>query len=60
MSEADQFRRYAEEALLWARQSKTEREKRPLLELARTWAHAAVERERTVVGNDRPTEHRSA
>jgi hypothetical protein len=59
MSEADQFRRYAQEALLWARQSKTEREKRALLELARTWAQAAVERERTVVVNDSPTEHRA-
>jgi hypothetical protein len=59
MSEADQFRRYAQEALLWARHSKTEREKRALLELARTWAQAAVERERTVVVNSRPTEYRA-
>jgi hypothetical protein len=28
MSEADQFRRYADEAMRWARQSKTEKEKR--------------------------------
>ena len=28
MSKADQFRQYAEEALLWAAQSKTEEEKR--------------------------------
>ena len=27
MSKADQFRQYAEEALRWARQSKTEKEK---------------------------------
>jgi hypothetical protein len=31
MSKADQFRQYAEEALLWAAQSKTEEEKRLLL-----------------------------
>ena len=45
MSESDQFRQYAEGALLWVAQSKTEEEKRPLLELARTW-RKAVDRER--------------
>ena len=42
MSESDQFRQYAEEALLWAAQSKTEEEKRLLLELVRTWRQAAI------------------
>jgi hypothetical protein len=42
MSESDQFRQYAEEALLWAAQSKTEEEKQLLLELAHTWTQAAV------------------
>ncbi len=42
MSESDQFRQYAEEALLWAAQSKTEKEKKLLLELVRTWTEAAV------------------
>jgi hypothetical protein len=42
MSESDQFRQYAEEALLWAAQSKTEEEKQLLLELAHTWSQAAV------------------
>lgn len=42
MSESDQFRQYAEEALLWAAQSKTEKEKQLLLELVRTWTQAAV------------------
>jgi hypothetical protein len=42
MSESDQFRQYAEEALLWVAQSKTEEEKRLLLELVRTWTEAAV------------------
>jgi hypothetical protein len=37
MSEADQFREYAQEALQWATQSTIEKEKRALLELARTW-----------------------
>ena len=42
MSESDQFRQYAEEALLWAAQSKTEEEKRLPLELVRTWRQAAI------------------
>jgi hypothetical protein len=42
MSEVDQFQQYAEEALLWVAQSKTQEEKRLLLELARTWRKAAI------------------
>jgi hypothetical protein len=42
MSESDEFRQYAEEAPLWVAQSKTEEEKRLLLELLRTWRRAAV------------------
>jgi hypothetical protein len=42
MSESDQFRQYAEEALLWAAQSKTKEEKQLLLELVCTWTQAAV------------------
>ena len=42
MSASDQFRQYAEEALLWVAQSKTEEEKRLLLELVRTWRQAAI------------------
>jgi hypothetical protein len=48
MSESDQFRQYAEEAMLWVSQSKTEEEKRLLLELVLTWTQAAVWSERTV------------
>ena len=50
MSESDQFRQYAEEALLWVAQSKTE--KRLLLELVRTWRQAAVVSD--LVDNRRP------
>jgi hypothetical protein len=42
MSEVDQFQQYAEEALLLIAQSKTQEEKRLLLELARTWRKAAI------------------
>jgi hypothetical protein len=39
---AEEFRRNAEEALEWASQSKDEIEKRDLIELASTWAKAAI------------------
>jgi hypothetical protein len=41
MTKSDQFREYAEEALQWSRQSKTEEEKKTLLDLAITWTQAA-------------------
>jgi hypothetical protein len=43
MSEADEYRLYAEEALLWARNSKTEDDRAILLYLARIWMSAARE-----------------
>jgi hypothetical protein len=49
MSETGQFRRYAEEALLWVAQSKTEEEKYLLLDLVRTWNEAALMSERIAV-----------
>jgi hypothetical protein len=54
MSEADEFRQYAEEALRWAEQFKTAREKKALIELARTWTQAAVQVESTFVSRDKP------
>jgi hypothetical protein len=42
MSEASEFRRYADEALSWAANATTKKEKRSLMELARTWAQAAT------------------
>jgi len=42
MSKADEFRRYAEEALRWAEQSKTEKEQFALIELARTYSKTAA------------------
>jgi glucose-6-phosphate isomerase len=60
MSTADQFRQYAEEAMRWARQSKTEKEKQVLMELAHTWTQAAFQSESTVVVNYSPPEHRAA
>ena len=53
MSEAEQFRQYAEEAMRWASESNTDEEKRTLIELACTWAQAAAESERPVTLNCR-------
>jgi hypothetical protein len=50
VSKADEFRQYAEEALRWAQQSKTEKEQIALIELARTWTQAAVQIEGSVHG----------
>ena len=54
MSEASQFRQYAEEALRWVSQSTTEEEKRTLTELACMWAQAALQSERIFGGNGSP------
>ena len=51
MSEASQFRQYAEEALLWVAQSETDEDKRTLIELACIWAQAAAESVRPVAPN---------
>lgn len=59
MSEADQFRQYADEALLWAAQSKTEKEKEALIDLARTWMQATLKSESTFVVNSSPLEARA-
>ena len=59
LSKPDEFRQYAEEAMRWAFQAKTEKEKRNLLELARTWSQAALASDSTVVVNDSPPERRA-
>jgi hypothetical protein len=47
MTKADEFRQYAEEAMRWARKSKTEKDKAVLVDIARTWTIAATYREAT-------------
>ena len=49
MTEANQFREYAEEAIGWSCSAKTESEKRTLIRLACTWALAATYSERTLI-----------
>jgi hypothetical protein len=56
MSKADQFRQYAEEALRWACQAKTEKEKQVYIDLARTWTQAAVQSEYIFGVPDSPPE----
>ena len=56
MSKADQFREYAEEAMRGARQSKTEKERQALIELARRWTQAALQSESAGVVNGSPPE----
>jgi hypothetical protein len=58
-AKADEFRQYAEEALRWAHQSKTEKEKEALIDLARTWMQATLESESTFVVNGSPLEARA-
>jgi hypothetical protein len=62
MSESSQFRQYADEALNWAAQATTEKERRSLLELARTWAEAAAMSQNPMLGgvNYVSTEHDTA
>ena len=42
MLETDEFWQYAKEATLWACLAKSEKERRALLALARTWTQAAL------------------
>jgi hypothetical protein len=59
MSKVDQFRQYADEAIRWALQSKTEKERQACIELARTWTQAALHSEHIFGGNDNPPEARA-
>jgi hypothetical protein len=61
MSETSQFRQYADEAMNWAIQSQTEKEKATLLELARAWMRAAIASDPPPLGvNYSPTDHNTA
>ena len=61
MSKADEFRRYAEEAMRWARRSTAPKEQLALMNLARIWTQAAERNEHPMVVKDLPPpEHRTA
>jgi hypothetical protein len=50
MSKAGQFREYADEAIQWSRETKTEEARNALIDLARTWTQAAAFSEGVMVG----------
>ena len=50
MSKADEFWKYAEEAMRCASESKSDKEKEALIDLALTWMNAAIRSENTVMG----------
>ena len=50
MSQSEQFRQYAEEALLSVRQSKDENEINAFADLAHVWVLAAFQSERSEAG----------
>jgi hypothetical protein len=52
MSQADEFRRYAEEAARAAAQVTSETEKKALIDLARTWTQAALQIETKTVAHE--------
>jgi hypothetical protein len=56
MSDADEFRQYAEEAMRWARNSTTYKEQLVLVSLARTWTQAAERNEHPGVVKEVPPE----
>jgi hypothetical protein len=56
MSKADDFRQYADEAKHWARKSKSSKEQDALIDLAHTWAQAAIQSEKIVYINRNPVQ----
>jgi hypothetical protein len=48
MSDADLYRQYAKEAMRWSSKVKDETEKQDLIDLAFTWAQAAMASERVL------------
>ena len=54
MSKGNEFRQYAEEALGWAGEAKSEKEKETLTDLAHTWMQAALRSEYILFVNSTP------
>jgi hypothetical protein len=54
MSKADEFRRYADEAMGWARNSTSAKDRSILINLARVWIEAAERHEHAVVAKEIP------
>jgi hypothetical protein len=60
MSEADEYRRYAEETINWASDCTDPNEKLVLMSLARTWLRAAGRSDSPVVAKEPPPGHCAA
>jgi hypothetical protein len=60
MSEADEYRQYAEEAMRWVSDCKDPKKKLVLISLVRTWLRAAGRSDSPVVGKKPAPEHRAA
>jgi hypothetical protein len=60
MSEADEFRLYAEETIRWASDCTDVKEKLVLMGLARTWLQAAGRSDSPWIAEELPPEHRAA
>ena len=59
MSNADEFRQYAEEAMGWVKTCTDPNERAVLINLARTWLKAAGRSDRPVRAKKSPPEHRA-
>jgi hypothetical protein len=57
MAESDQFRQYAEEAMVWVAQAKTEEEKQLLVEPMCTWTAAAMAAEAVAIPLAKQPQH---
>ena len=56
-SSPKEFREFAQECLRWADETKSERHRQVLLELAKTWMQAALQLERSFALIDDDTRH---
>lgn len=60
MSKSGEFRQHAEEAIFWARHSRTDAQRKLFLDMARSWTQAAERSESPVVVKELPPEPRAA
>jgi hypothetical protein len=54
MPTADEYLKYADECMAWARQADTEAKRKPFLDMARSWRQAAAKMKGGIVPVDLP------
>jgi hypothetical protein len=54
MAKSDEFRQYAEEAEFWASRSRTDAQRKPFLDMARSWTLAAERSDNPMVVEEVP------